>query len=307
MNVVYGGSSITNATSGYREMSTNWLQWTHRDLSFTAYNASQSGRTSWNNLLRIQADYLDHAPDLLVFDNANDDVAGIGRRAVEALVRRIWGSYPSCKIAFVKVFNVADRFDDSGIETPTNSIQQAEFEAIADHYGIPIVPYWDWVEAKVIAGERLFRYLLDTVHPSSIGRCLMSSLLETYLTNNFLTTRQSPGSLPARLYDNGDYENVAVVLNGTDNDGTTGTWSINGTSISSSEAGATVTYSGTFQSIGRPEEDGVVQVSVDGGAYNAITFGPNGATNGAMTTRASRTITLKVMSGTVTISKFWAI
>lgn len=307
MNVIYGGSSITNATDGYRELSTNWLEWTYLDTDFVFYNASQSGRTSWNNLLRIQADYLDHAPDLIIFDNANDDVAAIGRRAVEAMVRRIWTAYPDCKIVFMKVFNVADRFDDSDIETPVNSGQQVEFEAIADHYGIPLVPYWDQINWLVNGGARLFRYLIDTVHPTYLGHGEMSALLEPYLTADFLTTRQSPLSLPSRLYDNGDYENAAVVKNGNAYDSISGTWATNGTAISSSQAGAIVTYSGTLQSIGRPEEDGVVQVSIDGGAYAAITLGPNGATNAALATRGARTVAIKVMSGTVTISKFWGI
>lgn len=307
MNVVYGGSSITNATDSYRELSSNWLEWTHRAIDFTIYNSSQSGRSSWNNLLRIQADYLDHSPDLIIFDNANDDVGAIGRRAVEAFVRRIWGELPDCKIVFMKVFNVADRFDDSDIDTPINSGQQAEFEAIADHYGIPLVPYWDRIDTLVGNGSPLFRYLIDTVHPSYLGHGEMSALLEPYLTANFLATRQSPMSLPARLYDNGDYENAAVIKNGNAYDSISGSWNTVGTTISSSQAGAIVTYSGTLQSIARPEEDGVVQVSIDGGAYAAITLGPNGATNAALATRGARTVAIKVISGTVTISKFWGI
>ncbi len=305
MNVVYGGSSIPNAIDGYRTMSTNWLTWTHRTIAFTAYNSAQSSRNTWNNLIRIQADYLDHAPDVIIIDNANNDVAGIDRRSIEAFVRRIWGTFPDCKFVFMKIYSVSNQYVDAGIDSPTNAGQQAEFVALATQYGIPMVLYYDTIKAMVNGGDRLFRYMIDTIHPNPDGHCIASTLLESYLTLSFLTTRQSPAVLPARLYDtNGDYESIATIKNGTAYDSLTGSWTPAGTSISSSSAGATITYSATCQSYGRPETDGTMQVSIDGGAYVTVVFGPNGLNAGA---RAAHTITIEVVSGTVTISKFWAI
>jgi len=304
MIVIYGGSSITNAIDGFRTMSSNWLAFTHRSIPFTVYNASQSSRNSWNNLMRIQSDYLDRLPDLIVFDNANNDAAGIDRQSIEALIRRVWAAFPDCKFVFMKIFSVTNPYVDAGIDSPTNATQQAEFSALAAQYGIPLVLYYDSIKTMVNGGDRLFRYMVDTIHPNPDGHCIASTLLESYLTLSFLSTRQSPAVLPARLYDNGDYENTATIKNGTAYDSLTGSWTPAGTSISSSSAGATITYSATCQSYGRPETDGTMQVSIDGGAYVTVVFGPNGLSAGA---RAAHTITIKVVSGTVTISKFWAL
>jgi hypothetical protein len=206
---------------------------------------------------------------------------------------------------FLKAFYVSDRLNDATVNSPYNASQLAEFTALATHYGIPMVTVWDYVAADIAAGRyHLSDYLLDVVHPTAYGHALMSGWIEHYLTSNFLATRQMPTPLPARLYDNGDYENTAVIKNGTDYVALTGTWTPSGTTISSSVVNSTVTYSGTFQSFGRPEYDGSVQVSIDSGAYQTITFGPNGY---QLVSRAAHTITIKVVSGTVTISEFWAI
>ncbi len=303
--VVFGGSSITNASPGFRDCIANRLTWNFPATTFTLFNSSASGRTTWNNLLRVQADFIDKSPILITLDNANDDAAGLGRRAVEAFVRRIWTSAPNCKIVFLKVFNVASNLVDANINSPSNAAQQAEFAALAAHYGIPIIPTWDNVATDVNAGKyQLSEYLYDTVHPRMWGHALITGWLDQVVTAAFLSAQQSPAMLPVRLYDNGDLEAVATIKNGNAYDSVTGTWTPSGTTISSSAANSTVTYSGTFASIGRPESDGTVQVSVDGGAYQSITFGPNGK---LLASGGAHTVTLKVISGTVTISKFWAI
>ena len=306
MNVVFCGSSITNATGGFRDCISNWLQWTYRDTTWNFYNASQSGMTTWNNLYRMQAAVLDRAPDLVLLDNANDDVGNIGQKAVEAFARRIWGSYPECKIVFAKVFNVSSPYDNSAVDTPLNSGQQAEFTAIAEHYGIPIVPFYDRIKALVNGSNELCWYLTDIVHPTAMGHGELSGLLEDTLCAQFLANQQSPATLPARLYDNGDYEQAAQGINGTGYSAITGTWSTNGTTISSSEAGATVTYTVTCRTFGRAESDGTVQASVNGSAYGNVTFTAQGSSY-AIYTRAAHAVTIKVISGTVTISKFWSI
>lgn len=308
LNVVYGGTSITNAVGGFRDMTAAWMAGTYGLTTFVVTNSSASGRTSWNNLFRIQADFLDKTPDLIFFENANDGAGGFCRRNVEAFIRRIWTDYPDCKIIFTEVFAVADRTDNNAINTPTTSANQVEFSAVASHYGIPMLHYWDRIASLVNTyGRNLSDFLIDTVHPSNAGHAEILKLAEPVLTASYLSNPQRSGALPTRLYDNGDYEQAATVKNGTGYDSKTGTWAEDGTSISSSEAGATVTFSGTFISIGRPESDGVVQLSFDGGAYRTFTFGPNGASHADIDTRAAHTATIKVISGTVTISQFWAI
>lgn len=305
MTVIYGGSSITFSSTGYRLYSSNWRTYTYPNTTWTTFTAAQSSRNTWNNLMRYSTEYSNRTPNLVIIDNANNDAGNLDRRALEALVRRIWTDTPLCKIIFVKIFSVTDRFDDASILSPTNGTQQAELVALGAAYGIPVVAYYDFIAALVAGGDKLFRHMADTIHPNALGYVEMSALLEAYLTPSFLANRQSPLVLPSRVYDNGDYENAAVIKNGTAYDSISGTWVPSGTTISSGVIGSIVTYSATCQSIGRPEIDGAVEVSIDGGAYAAITFGPNGyAIPGG---RAAHTIAIKVASATVTISKFWAI
>jgi hypothetical protein len=308
INLVYGGTSITNLSGGYREMTSAWLQGTYSLTTFVITNSSQSGHTSWNNLFRMSTDFLAHTPDLVFFEDANDGAGGFSRSCVEAFIRRIWTNYPNCKFIFTKVFAVTDRTVDANINTPTTAAMTAEFVALANYYGITMLNYWDRIADLVNNHSRhLSDFMIDNVHPSSAGFAEIEKLAEPVLTPAFLASKQSPASLPARLYDNGDYENAAVIKNGTAYDSKAGTWTTTGNQISSSEAGATVTYSATCQSIGRPESDGVYTISIDGGAERSIVFNYNGASGFELTTRAAHTVRITVVSGTVTISQFWAI
>jgi hypothetical protein len=49
-----------------------------------------------------------------------------------------------------------------------------------------------------------------------------------------------------------------------------------------------------------------VEISIDGGAYTAMNFYPNGVEI-AGGVRAAHTIDVKVVSGTVKVTQFWAI
>lgn len=249
---------------------------------------------------------MDKTPDLIIFDNAND--GNLDSVCLEAFIRRIFTEFPNCKIVLLGPVGVADRLVDDSINSPTTQGLIDVVTALVNNYGLSQIHYLARLQDLVNNdGFSLSKYFIDTIHPSPDGHSEISSLLEPILTASFLSNPQRSGDLPDRLYDNGDYENTATIKNGTDYDSKTGTWTEDGTSISSSEANATITFSGTFIRIGRPEKDGVVQVSFDGGDYRTFTFSPNGATHSDIATRAAHTATIKVISGTVTISEFWAI
>lgn len=166
-----------------------------------------SGENSYQNLQRLTTDVLAYAPSLFVFDNANDGAGGVHRRSVEAIIRRIWTAYPDCKIVFMQVFAVTDHDVDATVNTPTTAAMQAEFLALANHYGIPMIPVWENMAALVNATTyHLNELLRDTVHPTDLGFSLMFDWLEPVLTLPFLTTPQFSGTFPAYLYDDGSYE-----------------------------------------------------------------------------------------------------
>lgn len=164
------------------------------------HNASVSGQNSCQNYARITTDYLAHAPDLIVIDIANNN-GETEFACLESLIRDVWAAYPLCKFVLMKTFSVTDRLVDANINTPTVPGTLNLCQDLGDYYGIPVVQVWENVAADIAAGKyHLCDYLIDTVHPTLTGHNLMSSWLEPYLTAEFLTTRQSPATLPERLY-----------------------------------------------------------------------------------------------------------
>lgn len=201
LNVVYGGSSITNSATGYRALSELWLLGTYPETTFTVHNGSVSGEDSCENYARIATDYLAYAPDLVIIDIANNS-SETEFACLESLIRDVWSAYPECKFVMMKTFSVTSNAVDSNINTPTVPTTLTLCQDLGDYYGIPVIPVWENAKSDIITAEayHLLQFLIDTVHPSPWGHNLLSSWLEQVLTPAFLTTRQSPATLPARLY-----------------------------------------------------------------------------------------------------------
>jgi hypothetical protein len=276
-------------------------------LAYTATNNSVSGHNSWASSVRLST-ILAANPDLVVLDGANDAGGNFCAKALEATIRRIWAARPTCKIMAFNWFAVADQNVNANVNSPTNEAAILELEALCAAYGVTLLDYWGTIQQRVNSeGHNLSEYMGDTIHPDSDGHGEAYALLSPYLP---FSGGSKPTSLPSRLYDtNGDYENTPTVKLGTDYDSRSGTWSNNGTEIISSEAGAIVRFSATCQSIGCFRTDGgtnTVEISIDGGAYTAMNFYPNGVEI-AGGVRAAHTIDVKVVSGTVKVTQFWAI
>ena len=139
-----------------------------------------------------------------------------------------------------------------------------------------------------------------------MGQQVAYNLLLDYLPDGGQT---APVSMPIYLYDtNGEYQSTPLIKYGTDYDSRTGVWNDTGTRTESNQVGATITYSGTFKSIGCYRADAGtndVEINVDGSGYQAMAFYQNGVQ--ISSSRAAHTVVVKVMSGTVRIDEFWAI
>jgi hypothetical protein len=267
-------------------------------------NQAISGHNTWSNLVRLVT-----GDDLFIIDTANDADSAKDKSSLEALIRRLWTANPFARMIFISSpsWSGQDISIDSNVNHPTNEAALNNVSALASYYGIPLVDYWGQLKALVGGGTYHLNEVVsvDTVHPSTLGYSIMATLLEAYLPTGG-TVQPSP--LPARLYDNGDYENTPTVKLGTAYDNRSGTWADNGTEVSSSTVGSIITYSATCQSFGAYRADGGsndVQVSIDGGAYADASFYQNGTA--IVGGRAAHTIAIKVKSGTVKITQFWAV
>ena len=139
--------------------------------------------------------------------------------------------------------------DNANVLHPTNEAMLTIVYAIATHYGIDIADYWAWCKSVVPDTYGLADIVnADKVHPKTPdGYAGMASVIDALMP---LGGTSKPATLPAYLYDNGDYENTPTRTVATDNDSRIGTWSDTGTRSESSEAGATITFSAACQSYG---------------------------------------------------------
>lgn len=309
LNLVFAGSSFSvYGTTQYNNLVRQWAQPTY-DGSYTTL--ARNGNNTWSNLVRLDG-ALTADVQTVIIDTANDDNNTMDKAALEAFIRRTWTYNPNIKIVGVSApsWNAQDTSNNAIVSTPTNLTAVNNAKAIFDYYSTSYAAYLDAVIALVNAGTRdLDEMTTDTVHPSSAyGYPLMAELVEAFLPNG---GAQLSGSLPDYLLaDAADFVHTPQIINGTDYDSRTGTWADNGTSTSSSEVDATITFNVTCRSFGLYRSDneagnnGNIEVDIDGGGYNAITADRNGYDIGA---RAAYTITIKVTGGTVRIDEFWAI
>lgn len=274
------------------------------------YNGSRSGANSWDMLAKIPTNITPRTPTFCVMDFSNDNATDHYRKSREAWIRRMWTLFPECNIAviFFPAITVGGT-----VEYPY-SVHE-DLNALLNHYGIPHFDANAALDALIDGGAAIteyYNYPTDRVHPLDTGHALAWSLLAAEIDNIVFNDRQLSGSLPTRYYDGSDeYENESpTFVSGTEYDSKTGTWTEDATGyIQSNEADATVTYSGTFATIGYERDSGsypLIDYSVDGGAYvTSVALDHHGIYIGIP---AARTVTFRVRSGTtVRIDKFLAV
>lgn len=193
---------------------------------------------------------------------------------------------------------------DDQINTPANATAMTQHKTVLDAYGVPYVDGYALIQAHVAGGGHITDWFGDTAHWNATGHAVIAAAIDALLPNS--GTISTP--LPARVYaESADLEYEPVIRLGTDNDGTTGTWTTDGTAVLSSEVGATITFTGTFRHFGIYRTSGAyptVTATIDGGApITNFNLYPNGYDSG---TRGAHTVVITVTSA-VRIDEFWAI
>lgn len=301
----WAGSSIT-AGNYYHPDLEDLL---HEDGDYIKYhflfpNAAKSSHGIYSNLVRLSRDILANEPDTIIIDHAN----GIfSQEAMESFIRRALSADLTTKLILLEMPSWwgQDVSDNGIVTTPTNETDIGIVNALATHYSLPIIQTWEWVKTVVPGTYNLIDLFPDAVHPSSITGGWLAGEIKTELDLGF---SRGGGALPARLYASTDYDNTPTIVNGVDYDSITGTWTVDGTGIYSSEVGATVTYSATCQSFGC---DGnslgtqTIEKSFNGGVFTSGNLSQLGS--GISAGRGTYSITIKITSGTVYIDEFWTI
>lgn len=298
---VYYGTSIVYGASvnNFAALNRAFMQNTKASYLLLGENSAKSGRNTWNGLCRLTADLVAYAPSYIVFDAANDGNNTKDKASLEAFIRRVRTALPNCRMFAVRTTN-ADTWITSTCEA----------------YDVVMTDWRAWLDAEIAAGRHTlddYYTAPDYVHPDDRGSASIEAFLEPAMAADLvLTGQQWSGDLDdyTRIFaDSADYEQTPTLVDGTDYDARTGTWSDSGTQITSSEADATVTFHATCRSFGLWRSDlgtnPTVAVSMDGGAYSNFAPTDNGYEIGS--SRAAHTFVIKVLSGTLVIGQFWAI
>lgn len=297
MNIGWAGSSNTANASGYRVLTQNELIHAidYARYIFGLSSIAVGGWSTFPSLVNI-ADL--SAADLIIFDQSNDGADDLPE--FEALIRVAQANGQKV----IAILNPSwSSVADGQVNTPANQTAYEGQEAICIAYGLDYVDGWQMCQDHVSGGGHLSDYFTDTAHWSATGHAVVRDALLALLPTGGAIT------LPAEYVDAdaADYENSPVIIVGTDNDATTGTWATDGTSVSSSDVGATITFSGTFRKFGIFNASAnypTCTATIDGGDPIAdFAAYPNGYDIG---TRGAHTVVLTVTSE-LEIDEFWAI
>lgn len=325
-SITYGGGSTDYELYSWRGLTDDWLNKTYTKSTLVHRNAGVSGTPSWYGLVRLQTDVVDHNPELVFIDFATNDPDDDARGsrsdgfapAAEALIRRLRTDLPSASL-FVPIFTWPEGY---------SSLQASQIAArdkwlrLARRYNIPTVRLDREIQrltgTNTPTDEQIDAYYQApaNVHPSNLGHLTTHEAIRRamwpYMAS--ASTAAQMAAMPARMYaESDDYEETPQIVNGTSLTEVGGTWTSDGTAVVSSDAGAKLSYTGTFCSFGLDAEvgagQGVLAWSFDDVSYNNINLGAEPVQYFPVwnTTSDSRTVYLQVISGTVQINRFLTI
>jgi lysophospholipase L1-like esterase len=270
----------------------------------TVTNTAVGGSTSWWGLAVNLATVVAADPDVVVIEHmVNDQYTDFYAKVEEALIRKVRTALPSARLIYIAFTRIGNPAVDDATNLDDNKKQR--LITLANHYGQTVADYDLALQAAVAGGGHCATYMSDTVHPTAAGHALAATVLEPVLLAAL--GGSTPGALPARVYNCAEFEVDPVIRNGVANDGETGTWSTSGTSKVSSAAGSTISFTGSMVSCGIETADGAIEWNIDGGSWTALNLASYGSGVTLTTSelaRASHTVIIKVVSGTVQIDKF---
>ena len=137
LNVVYFGGSIT-AQNGWRVKSTEWFQSKYGAENVNAVNASYGGTGTGYGYYRLGRDVAIQNPDIVFVEFSVNDATNLSRgKTMESIVRGLQSLEKPPVIIFVHTMTQDIARNIGAVE---------EFDAIARHYGIPVINIHDYVQ-----------------------------------------------------------------------------------------------------------------------------------------------------------------
>jgi len=279
--------------------------------NITGINLGIGGSTSWYALASQISLAKAANPNIVSIEFAvNDSTSSFYAAVEEALIRRLREVLPDARLTFIAFPRVSNPAINDA--TNLNSVQHSRWKSICEHYGVFFYSFADDLYQLVnVNGATLANYLSDTVHPTTLGHQTAGAGYSSAILG--ATTSGPMPVLPERIYDCEDLEEDPTVRNAVDNDGETGNWTTSGTDRLSSVSGSTIRWTAVCASMGiNHTSSGVIRHRVDGGAWSAnrdlSMYGAGTElTSSGVLPRASHTIEIEVISGTVQLKRFLAV
>jgi hypothetical protein len=307
INIGYSGSSVSSSQDVryYPTLVQTWFTGYYPTYVLSKSQTATGGCGTWNSLARFATEIATASPRILIHDTAWQGVDSISKGSMEAFIRK------AARIAAMPIVvfsaTVSDINADSTIDSYINEAANDTIRSICTYYGVSVVDWPARIKAYKDAGGHINSYFADNVHHTALGDTVLSRMVDTVLIAGWATL---PDTTKAYLYANTlKLMATPTVLRGTQFTDTTGTWTISGDTISTTQAGATITFTGTFSSFGtdRVGTGSDFYYSIDGGEFGnswSVATSQNGYYIG---TYIPHTVILKANSGTCALSKFLTI
>ena len=228
-SITQGAGSTTPATDSYGQLFANLLQQTFNDNKYdskvTYKNAGIGSTTSDLGLARMQAQVLDHKPDLVIVDfTTNDQNEERYRYTYEALIRKLMEK----QVATIAImFGSVDpkKYDSADkICSKRDNRTDLHFPSLL-YYDIPVIDYygamWDYLDSDgngVSDSDALAQWTKlwnDYIHPNDAGHKLAANAVHYYLNKvlkniDSISTDPLP-EVPQKLF----YANTAAYIGST--------------------------------------------------------------------------------------------
>jgi sialidase-1 len=212
--VAFLGGSITH-NPGWRDSISNYLQDRFINTFFEFINAGIPSMGSTPSAFRLEKDVLSKGEiDLLFLEAAVND-AGNGRsdteqkRAMEGIIRHAREVNPEMDII---IMHFADPQKIASYNQGIVPEVIRNHQAVADHYGIPIINLAKEVTDRINNGEFTWEDDFKDLHPSPFGQGIYAHSIISFLNNVFnkkltnedkITRYPSPEMMDRYSYDNG--------------------------------------------------------------------------------------------------------
>lgn len=173
VTVAYLGGSITegylvNSVQNYAYKTTAWLKKVFGNNKIRHVNAGLSGTSSTIGLLRVQADVLDEAPDLVFVEFAVNDANDVTSKMMyESLIARLIHSETAP--AVVLVFTVLEN----------GYTCEEHMAAVGEAYELPMISVDAALSPELSAKTILWSdYAQDEAHPTNQGHTYISEFIQ---------------------------------------------------------------------------------------------------------------------------------